>query len=69
MVHRYHCRSNRVLKCDVIKMKFLKSWDLSGYSERTMSKSLLAKNQLQKNHGKLRSTVTFHLRNLTGQNS
>ena len=29
---------NRVLKCDVIKMKFLKSWDLSGYSERTMSK-------------------------------
>ena len=30
--------SNRVLKCDVIKMKFLKLWDLSGYSERTMSK-------------------------------
>ena len=30
--------ANRVLKCDVIKMKFLKSWDLSGYSERTMSK-------------------------------
>ena len=30
--------SNRVLKCDIIKMKFLKSWDLSGYSERTMSK-------------------------------
>ena len=29
---------NRVLKCDVIKMKFLKLWDLSGYSERTMSK-------------------------------
>ena len=28
---------NRVLKCDVIKMKFLKLWDLSGYSERTMS--------------------------------
>ena len=28
----------RVLKCDVIKMKFLKLWDLSGYSERTMSK-------------------------------
>ena len=29
---------NRVLKCDVIKMKFLKLWDVSGYSERTMSK-------------------------------
>ena len=29
---------NRVLKCDVIKMKFLKLWDLSGYFERTMSK-------------------------------
>ena len=29
---------NRVLKCDVIKMKFPKLWDLSGYSERTMSK-------------------------------
>ena len=29
---------HRVLKCDVIKMKFLKLWDLSGYSERTMSK-------------------------------
>ena len=29
---------NRVLKCDVIKMKFLKLWDLSGYSERAMSK-------------------------------
>ena len=28
----------RVLKCDVIKMKFLKLWDLSGYSERTTSK-------------------------------
>ena len=28
----------RVLKCDVIKMKFLKLWDLLGYSERTMSK-------------------------------
>ena len=27
----------RVLKCDVIKIKFLKLWDLSGYSERTMS--------------------------------
>ena len=30
--------SRRVLKCDVIKMKFLKLWDLPGYSERTMSK-------------------------------
>ena len=30
--------AHRVLKCDVIKMKFLKLWDLSGYSERTMSK-------------------------------
>ena len=29
---------NRVLKCDVIKMKFLKLWDLSGHFERTMSK-------------------------------
>ena len=29
---------DRVLKCDVIKMKFLKLWDLSEYSERTMSK-------------------------------
>ena len=28
----------RVLKCDVIKMTFVKLWDLSGYSERTMSK-------------------------------
>ena len=28
----------RVLKCDVIKMKFLKSWDSSGYAKRTMSK-------------------------------
>ena len=28
----------RVLKCDVIKMKFLKLWVLSGYSERTMPK-------------------------------
>ena len=27
-----------VLKCDVIKIKFLKLWDLSGYSERTMYK-------------------------------
>ena len=26
--HRY-----RVLKCDVIKMKFLKLWDLSGYRD------------------------------------
>ena len=32
--NNYH----RVLKCDVIKMKFLKLWDLSGYSERTMPK-------------------------------
>ena len=30
--------AHRVLKCDVIKMKFLKLWDLSGYSERTMFK-------------------------------
>ena len=37
-VRRLVCRQNRVLKCDVIKMKFLKLWDLSGYSERTMSK-------------------------------
>ena len=29
---------DRVLKCDVIKMKFLKLRDLSEYSERTMSK-------------------------------
>ena len=28
----------RVLKCDVTKMKFLKLWDLSGYSEKIMSK-------------------------------
>ena len=28
----------KVLKCDIIKLKFLKSWDLSGYSEGTMSK-------------------------------
>ena len=27
-----------VLKCDVLKMKVLKLWDLSGYSKRTMSK-------------------------------
>ena len=32
------CLVNRVLKCDVIRMKFLKLWDLSEYSERTMSK-------------------------------
>ena len=31
-------RSANRVKCDVIKMKFLKLWDLSGYSERTMSK-------------------------------
>ena len=36
---------NRVLKCDVIKMKFLKLWDLSGYSERTCPRGLLAKNE------------------------
>ena len=30
---------DRVLKCDVIKMKFLKLWDLSGYSERTRTMS------------------------------
>ena len=29
---------NRVKSDDVIKIKFLKLWDLSGYSERTMSK-------------------------------
>ena len=29
---------HRVLKCDFIKMKFLKLWDLSGHFERTMSK-------------------------------
>ena len=29
---------NRVLKCDVIKMKFLKLWDFSVYSKGTMSK-------------------------------
>ena len=28
----------RVIKCHVIKMKFLKLWNLSGYSERTISK-------------------------------
>ena len=26
------------LSDDIIKIKFLKLWDLSGYSERTMSK-------------------------------
>ena len=31
-------QNHRVLKCDVTKMKFLKLWDLSGYSEKTMSK-------------------------------
>ena len=30
-------QNHRVLKCDVTKMKFLKLWDLSGYSEKTMS--------------------------------
>ena len=34
----YSKQNNRVLKCDVIKMQFLKLWDLSGYSEKTMSK-------------------------------
>ena len=29
---------NRVKSDDVIKIEFLKLWDLSGYSERTMSK-------------------------------
>ena len=29
--HRY-----RVLKCDVIKMKFLKLWDLSGYRDNLL---------------------------------
>ena len=29
---------NRAVKCDVIKIKFVKLWDLSGYSERTTSK-------------------------------
>ena len=28
----------RVLKCNIIKTKFLKLWDLSRYSERTMPK-------------------------------
>ena len=37
-ISHYYRIYNRVLKCDVIKMKFLKLWDLSGYSERTMSK-------------------------------
>ena len=31
-------QNHRVLKCDVTKMKFLNLWDLSGYSEKTMSK-------------------------------
>ena len=31
-------QNHRVLKCDVTKMKFLKLWNLSGYSEKTMSK-------------------------------
>ena len=35
---RLKMKWNRVLKCDVIKMKFLKLWDLSGYSERDRSK-------------------------------
>ena len=32
------CLCSRVLKGDVIKIKFVKLWDLSGYSERTTSK-------------------------------
>ena len=35
---KFKLQASRVLKCDVIKMKFLKLWDLSGYSERTISK-------------------------------
>ena len=35
---RFIPRYYRVLKCDVIKMKFLKLWDLSGYSERKCPK-------------------------------
>ena len=31
-------QNHRVLKCDVRKVKFLKLWDLSGYSEKTMFK-------------------------------
>ena len=34
----FFLNGNTVLKCYVIKIKFLKLWDLSGYSERTMSK-------------------------------
>ena len=30
--------NHRVLKCDVIKTKFVKLWDLSEFSERTASK-------------------------------
>ena len=30
---------NRVPKCDVIEMKFVKLWDLLRYSERTTSKT------------------------------
>ena len=36
--HLVNNATYRALKCDVIKMKFLKLWDLSGYSERTMPK-------------------------------
>ena len=32
------CIVDRILKCDVIKMKFLKLWDLSGYSGSTPKK-------------------------------
>ena len=49
--HKLHVLSNlsfteesEGLKCDVIKIKFVKLWDLSGYSERTNLKGLLAKN-------------------------
>ena len=38
-LYLFYLTANRVLKCDIIKMKFLKLWDdLSGYSERTMFK-------------------------------
>ena len=33
------CFRYRVPKCDVIKMKFVKLWDLLSYSERTTSKT------------------------------
>ena len=37
-VHRLRMKY-RVPKCDVIKMKFVKLWDLLSYSERTTSKT------------------------------